>query len=493
PRGEERDLKKTEAPPVESGDTPAEKPAARGASSVPDLSTQLLMKIVEELSSIRVELSNLKQEFRVLRTEGSGEGPGESQGHGFFDEEDDEKISLTGDELDTILHTTDFTEETGKEDSVDLSLPEEQAETLVPVEEQEPEVSAAEPDDFVFEDDKIPENSEDSISIDLDFDLDEVSLEALKETEPVSEEQKPEEEISLDSGEFEIPLEIGDELDLSGEDNAGLSLPEENPEFSLDPENGELILDPAETAELELLMEKGVEPMTPPPEDTSYLDEEPLLAEDSFAGISLDLSDAVIDEPDLSGKITENPPEEPALENIILDDLSVDELSEDISVTFDTREDEEEEIRISLPEELPEGEIQEEEIQEADDFSPVIPEAFEEKEKDSPASFEEDLPEETIVEDALPDILEENAPGEEESLFDETGPEKAEELKTGDAGQNNETYYSAIPSNLQQELKTVLSYMDQLLESLPEEKIEEFAKSEYFDTYKKLFKELGLV
>jgi hypothetical protein len=35
--------------------------------------------------------------------------------------------------------------------------------------------------------------------------------------------------------------------------------------------------------------------------------------------------------------------------------------------------------------------------------------------------------------------------------------------------------------------------MDQLLESLPEEKIEEFASSKYFDTYKKLFSELGLV
>jgi hypothetical protein len=35
--------------------------------------------------------------------------------------------------------------------------------------------------------------------------------------------------------------------------------------------------------------------------------------------------------------------------------------------------------------------------------------------------------------------------------------------------------------------------MDQLLESLPDDKIEEFARSEYFDTYKKLFKELGLV
>jgi hypothetical protein len=34
--------------------------------------------------------------------------------------------------------------------------------------------------------------------------------------------------------------------------------------------------------------------------------------------------------------------------------------------------------------------------------------------------------------------------------------------------------------------------MDKLLEALPDEKIEEFAKSEYYDTYKKLFKELGL-
>ena len=34
--------------------------------------------------------------------------------------------------------------------------------------------------------------------------------------------------------------------------------------------------------------------------------------------------------------------------------------------------------------------------------------------------------------------------------------------------------------------------MDQLLENLPEEKIEEFARSEQFSTYKKLFKELGL-
>ena len=50
----------------------------------------------------------------------------------------------------------------------------------------------------------------------------------------------------------------------------------------------------------------------------------------------------------------------------------------------------------------------------------------------------------------------------------------------------------SIPSDLKAEIKSVLSYMDQLLENLPEEKIAEFAQSEQFETYKKLFKELGL-
>ncbi|MDR3115540.1 MAG: hypothetical protein LBU25_08470 [Treponema sp.] len=48
------------------------------------------------------------------------------------------------------------------------------------------------------------------------------------------------------------------------------------------------------------------------------------------------------------------------------------------------------------------------------------------------------------------------------------------------------------PCNLKEEVKNVLTFMDQLLESLPEKKIEEFAESPYFDIYKKLFNELGI-
>ena len=47
-------------------------------------------------------------------------------------------------------------------------------------------------------------------------------------------------------------------------------------------------------------------------------------------------------------------------------------------------------------------------------------------------------------------------------------------------------------AKIQDDIKSVLVYMDQLLENLPEDKIEEFARSEHFDTYKKLFNELGI-
>ena len=60
--------------------------------------------------------------------------------------------------------------------------------------------------------------------------------------------------------------------------------------------------------------------------------------------------------------------------------------------------------------------------------------------------------------------------------------------------QQDSLYTSEKTTNddLKRDIKSVLLYMDQLLENLPEEKIMEFAKSDEFVTYKKLFSELGL-
>ena len=57
-----------------------------------DLSTHLLKKIADELSSIRGELSELKKEFSSVRAPSA-----DGDKSGFFSEEDDETIALTGD------------------------------------------------------------------------------------------------------------------------------------------------------------------------------------------------------------------------------------------------------------------------------------------------------------------------------------------------------------------------------------------------------------
>ncbi len=45
---------------------------------------------------------------------------------------------------------------------------------------------------------------------------------------------------------------------------------------------------------------------------------------------------------------------------------------------------------------------------------------------------------------------------------------------------------------LLEDLRKLLLYLDRLLESLPEEKIEDFANSEYFNLYRHVFEKLGL-
>jgi len=176
---------------------------------------------------------------------------------------------------------------------------------------------------------------------------------------------------------------------------------------------GETIDFSDETPELNELREMGAQPVTFPPDDTSYLEEDPLAAAPIEHEDQIDFSGAVIDEPDLSSQLIENPVMEPAIENISIDvDMEEPLLTESSG---------------------------------SDDFVFEVEETMELPVRDTP----------------IGDIS-----------MDDGGDE--------------------IPSNLKTELKTVLSYMDQLLESLPEEKIEEFARSEYFETYKKLFEELGL-
>ena len=49
-----------------------------------------------------------------------------------------------------------------------------------------------------------------------------------------------------------------------------------------------------------------------------------------------------------------------------------------------------------------------------------------------------------------------------------------------------------IGAQVREEVRSVLAYLDQLLDALPPEKVREFAQSKHFATYKKLFREFGL-
>jgi hypothetical protein len=361
-----------------------------------DLSTQLLQKIADELSSIKKEISGLKNELSVVRGEVKAQENAEAAG--FFDEEDDEKIALTGDELDNILNTANFTEETGAGEGTETALPEE---TLLTEAEIPPEV------------------------------LPEFPLETIQTDGITVEDESPESiEINFDEelGELDSAVQFEDNLSIPDSDDFDIEL-DLTPDFRED------------SSELDALREEGAVPVTEAPEDTSYLDDE------------IDLPDMVIDEPDLSEAIRDIPVSEPVIDNISID-LEMEETLPETAGPDDFIFEAEETLEIPAAE-LPELEEELPSIESIDDSS---------------------------LEDLLPAISEE---------VDFTEADVSDEAKT--AGRNLSGFDEGIPNNLKQELKTVLSYMDQLLESLPEEKIEEFAKSEYFETYKKLFEELGLV
>jgi|GEM_PF-1129727 len=76
---------------------------------------------------------------------------------------------------------------------------------------------------------------------------------------------------------------------------------------------------------------------------------------------------------------------------------------------------------------------------------------------------------------------------------DVSGAPETQDLPTSSKEYSSEDSSSEVlSSNIKKDIKSVLSYMDQLLESLPEDKMKEFAESEYFDMYNRLFSELGI-
>ena len=434
----------------------------------PSLSNDLLQKIAEELSSIRGELVTLKGQLGALKPEDQAkvastedaEG-GIHVGGGFFDDEEDETIALTGDELDNILNTADFTEENAEGDS---PAPPQASEDLL--------MEAL-----------LPENG--------DYRSEEPAIEEIR-LEPASEPNPA------------IPEE--DVLDGFGLDEGVQHLTQapEDTSYLEEPLPGEEPLDLSEIPlHEESLADSGSYPLEPEGEDFAPLEEisEELPVVEGSSGFDADaetLADMTLSMDAAADYMTETPSEVESLAPLPeLEDIGFGELS--------LAEESPEPATEEVAEELEELVMEEEDLSPMDSYESGDLEAkIAEKtvKPATPVSFHPDeIP--TSLDDSF--FVGGPRPEPEEETLD-LDVEEFDMPSTGVAIKAEpEVQPPAQPSpakaeakgddteRLKSEIKGVLSYLDKLLESLPESKIEEFARSEHFETYKRLFDELGLL
>ena len=247
------------------------------------------------------------------------------------------------------------------------------------------------------------------------------------------------------------------------------------------------ILESQDDLSLDAINEDDITHLSDAPDNSSYLEDE--------TG-DFDLSNVVIEEPDLSADDIIDDLSEPEINEADYDIDSLDDLSIDSSEIEDISIDDipSEEDLTALKDELESG-------------NDVIEDIFEEEITELPQQDDdvEEISEEGIIPPPKPVVKEtpvkKEAAAKQETPVKQEAPSRQETparqeapaAKTAAPAQGGTNSGFQIPVELKSELRNILSYMDQLLESLPEQKIEEFAKSNYFDSYKKLFKELGLV
>jgi pilus assembly protein FimV len=403
-------------------------------------SAEILARIESELKSIRTDLTQLRGELSGLRAssaEPAAESPsaGSESPSGFFDDDEDETIALTGDELDNILNTADITEESAETPSVDLGLdleiePQSSGEKLSPDE-----------DILSYETPVLDEDRLESVEIEEAAPESDDTL-VLSEEPLLSAEELPAdlelEELSVekDDAEAEAVTEIP-EIDLEG-----------IPEVEAVPAPARPADEESETIDLETL-DLGEEPTIIDAVPEQVDDAEELLDIESAPDIELQDETA----PGGAAVDLETIPEEVDLEALAAE---AEEL-EDKAPAAPSIDD------------LEIGELE----SVADEEAPAAPE------EEIEIAFESEPARETADGvDPLDQVLE----------MEEIG----DEASAGEAPAGAPAAEADIPDNLKDEIRTVLKYMDHLLEALPDEKIQEFASSDYFVMYKKLFEDLGL-
>ncbi|MBN1835483.1 MAG: hypothetical protein JW820_06505 [Spirochaetales bacterium] len=482
------------------------------AAAASTASADILEQIEADLKQIKSEIQTLKRELTSMGRVGATgqvevqpmpEGP-----PGFFNQDEDETIALTGDELDNILNTADITEETA-EPVV------EEPEDELPALEEGAEVLDLEAEPSPGDEDQILELGS------LDLDEEEPAGAPAEIDIPMGGEQEPQlaqevEPLLEEAGEAEEPLDLDLEELTAEEEEVSL---EETPleETPL----GETPLEEVEEPEELILEDLGEAPGDEEEILLEAVEEEPegegLTLEADTAEGGAEMEELELEEleipaegegTELGESLEEFDLGEEDLEAVDLEELGPAEAGEELSALSSLSETE-----AQAPE--PGGE--EEEILELEPLAEVGEEAPEEELSAEESPLEEfPLEELSLEESSLEELsleessLEESSPEEpdlEESDLEELGADEQETLEPlelpgegeepGDLSSGRQSVepsgtVGSMSPELKKDVTSVLSYLDQLLEALPEDKIREFAHSEYFETYKRLFDELGL-
>ncbi|EMK24377.1 hypothetical protein LEP1GSC008_1327, partial [Leptospira kirschneri serovar Bulgarica str. Nikolaevo] len=231
----------------------------------------------------------------------------------------------------------------------------------------------------------------------------------------------------------------------------------------------------SESSEISLEEEDSNEPIALSDEELGNLltseNEEPITSEEPS-----DLADSINWDSPTSESSEISLEEEDANEPIA---LSLDEL--DHILTDENEEPEEQKIGSNIPE-----------VETEEDLTEILGELPPVSDLDAFDSIDEDVLKEEKVSKIVPTL--ESVKNQEmvivlDEYADEEEPSPIEELrKTPD--QTEAIGGKDVPSK--DEMKRIMTYLDELLGNLPDDLIREFSRSDYFELYKKLMNQIGV-
>ncbi|MBO5731122.1 MAG: hypothetical protein J6R67_07990 [Treponema sp.] len=433
---------------------------------------ELIRNIAGEIALLRNEITSLRNEFEAFKcgkvpaTEDSPlqqEVQQESSGGFFADDTGDDTIALSGDELSNIFNTADFTEE-----SVDAEtqLTDEDPDNGLPSMDFDAE-TLEEP---VIEDDYFQDDEEFSSEIDVPTGIVAQQEQIFEEIELEEEDQGTEEifgeDDSTETDTLEESFDVTKEQleEYTNEDEVNSSTEEITEEF----------VEPALDSDSEIFEEEITEPVV----------------EEFVEPVAEEFVEEITDEP-VESVFESSQWEAPVVEEITEEtEAVVEEATEEVEPVVEEVTEETESVAEDTAQEPVESAFEANQweapaVEENMGFAAEGDEVERFLEND-PLIIEEPVDTISIAEEELLEVLSENPV-----------TDKLEETEAGEAAIPEETFAEEpkttnIPDDLKQDIKSVLSYMDQLLDNLPEDKIAEFARSEHFELYKKLFTELGL-